>query len=97
MKTAKSIIGIGILSMLMSSCVFSLFPIYTLDSLVYKEELLGTYQQEDVIINIQPGELSASKKFKDLKVKGDVTVNEISIKESLTEDDSQETIQDHKK
>lgn len=32
----------------MSSCVFSLFPIYTEDTLVFKEELLGKWKMDDM-------------------------------------------------
>lgn len=45
MKTkAKSIAVLAILMMCMSSCVYSLFPIYTKDTLVYLPELLGKWQ-----------------------------------------------------
>lgn len=40
----KTILLFGILVATMSSCVYSLFPIYTDDTLVFKEELLGKWQ-----------------------------------------------------
>lgn len=48
MKTkAKSIAVLAILMMCMSSCVYSLFPIYTKDTLVYLPELVGKWQLGD--------------------------------------------------
>jgi len=45
MKTKfKSILALAILMMCMSSCVYSLFPIYTKDTLVYLPELVGKWQ-----------------------------------------------------
>lgn len=43
MKT-RSILLFGILVAFMSSCVYSLFPIYTDDTVVFKEELLGKWK-----------------------------------------------------
>lgn len=40
----KSIVLFGILLASMSSCVYSLFPIYTDDTLVFREDLLGKWQ-----------------------------------------------------
>lgn len=48
MKTkAKSIAVLAILMMCMSSCVYSLFPIYTEDTLVYLPDLVGKWQVGD--------------------------------------------------
>ncbi len=48
MKTkAKSIAALAILMMCMSSCVYSLFPIYTEDTLVYLPDLVGKWQVGD--------------------------------------------------
>ncbi len=49
---AKSIISSIILSILMSSCVFSLFPIYTEESLVFIENLEGKWKSDDGILQI---------------------------------------------
>ncbi len=43
-----SILLFGILIATMSSCVYSLFPIYTEETLVFKEELLGKWAIDDV-------------------------------------------------
>ncbi len=43
----KVIIALGLLMVCMSSCVYSLFPIYTDDTLVYLPELVGKWQSED--------------------------------------------------
>ena len=48
MKTKlKSIVALAILMVCMSSCVYSLFPIYTKDTLVYLPELEGKWQLGD--------------------------------------------------
>lgn len=47
MKKAKSILAFGLLVALLNSCVYSLFPIYTDDTLVYFPELLGRWEMED--------------------------------------------------
>jgi len=39
----------------MSSCVYSLFPIYTEDTIMYKPELNGTYQNGNTTIKFAPG------------------------------------------
>lgn len=39
----RSIVLLGILAVLLNSCVYSLFPIYTEDTLVFKEELVGKW------------------------------------------------------
>ncbi|WP_057938241.1 hypothetical protein [Algoriphagus resistens] len=46
MKKAKSILAFGLLVVLLNSCVFSLFPIYTEDTLVYIPELIGRWDRE---------------------------------------------------
>jgi len=46
MKKAKSILSFGLLVVLMNSCVYSLFPIYTDDTLVYFPELIGRWEKE---------------------------------------------------
>ncbi len=43
----RSIVFFGVLAILLNSCVYSLFPIYTDDTLVFKEELLGTWDLGD--------------------------------------------------
>ncbi|MEP1034980.1 hypothetical protein [Ekhidna sp.] len=43
----RSIILIGLIAIFLNSCVYSLFPIYTEDTLVFKEELLGTWDLGD--------------------------------------------------
>lgn len=39
----RSIIWLGLIAALLNSCVYSLFPIYTEETLVFKEELLGMW------------------------------------------------------
>lgn len=39
----RSIVLLGVLAVLLNSCVYSLFPIYTEDTLVFKSELIGTW------------------------------------------------------
>jgi hypothetical protein len=46
MKKAKSILAFGLLVVLLNSCVYSLFPIYTDDTLVYFPELLGRWEMD---------------------------------------------------
>lgn len=43
----RSIILAGIMAIILNSCVYSLFPIYTDDTLVFKKELLGTWDLGD--------------------------------------------------
>lgn len=47
MQKAKSILAFGLLVVLLNSCVYSLFPIYTDDTLVYFPELLGRWELND--------------------------------------------------
>jgi hypothetical protein len=42
-----SIFLLGILAVVLNSCVYSLFPIYTEDTLVFKDELLGKWTAGD--------------------------------------------------
>lgn len=44
MKKSKVILAFTALMFLMSSCVYSLFPIYTEDTLVFLPDLLGKWQ-----------------------------------------------------
>ena len=46
MKKLKVFVVVGVLMFGMSSCVYSLFPIYTEDTLVFLPELLGTWRQD---------------------------------------------------
>jgi hypothetical protein len=46
MKT-RSLLLFGIIVVMMSSCVYSLFPIYTEDTIVFKEELLGKWKLDE--------------------------------------------------
>ncbi|WP_420316372.1 hypothetical protein [Ekhidna sp.] len=43
----RSIFLLGILAIIFNSCVYSLFPIYTEDTIVFKKELLGKWSLED--------------------------------------------------
>lgn len=43
----QSIVLLGLIAILLNSCVYSLFPIYTEDTLVFKEELLGRWDLGD--------------------------------------------------
>ncbi|WP_175574433.1 hypothetical protein [Algoriphagus marinus] len=45
-KKAKLILSFSLLVVLMNSCVYSLFPIYTEDTLVYFPELIGRWEIE---------------------------------------------------
>ncbi|TXE05761.1 hypothetical protein [Algoriphagus aquimarinus] len=47
MQKAKSILAFGLLVVLLNSCVYSLFPIYTDDTLVYFPELIGRWEMDD--------------------------------------------------
>lgn len=47
MKKFKSYFALGALLILLNSCVYSLFPIYTEDTLVFLPELLGRWQLAD--------------------------------------------------
>lgn len=48
----STLILFGVLMVMMSSCVYSLFPIYTDDTLVFKKELLGKWKlnEEDYLL-----------------------------------------------
>ncbi|PZX47102.1 hypothetical protein [Algoriphagus chordae] len=46
MQKVKSILVFGLLVVLLNSCVYSLFPIYTDDTLVYFPELIGRWDLE---------------------------------------------------
>jgi hypothetical protein len=46
MKKAKSILALGLLMLVMNSCVYSLFPIYTDDTLVFLPGLIGQWEME---------------------------------------------------
>ena len=46
MKKAKSILALGLLMLVMNSCVYSLFPIYTDDTLVSLPGLIGRWGME---------------------------------------------------
>ncbi len=46
MKKLKVFLVLGVLMFGMSSCVYSLFPIYTEDTLVFLPELVGKWQTE---------------------------------------------------
>ena len=46
MKKFRSYFALGALLILLNSCVYSLFPIYTDDTLVYFPELLGRWEIE---------------------------------------------------
>lgn len=43
MKTIKILMLAGAICLLLNSCVYSLFPIYTEETLLYKEELIGKW------------------------------------------------------
>ena len=46
MKKLKVIIAFAVVMLIMNSCVYSLFPIYTEDTLVFLPELVGKWQSE---------------------------------------------------
>jgi hypothetical protein len=46
MQKVKSILAFGLLVVLLNSCVYSLFPIYTDDTLVYFPDLIGRWKLE---------------------------------------------------
>ncbi len=43
----QHLILLGLIAIFLNSCVYSLFPIYTKDTLVFKQELLGMWDLED--------------------------------------------------
>ncbi len=45
--TRKALLVLTILALSLSSCVYSLFPIYTEDTIVFKPELLGEWKLDD--------------------------------------------------
>ncbi len=52
----QTLVLLGFLAVLLNSCVYSLFPIYTEDTLVFKEELLGMWDLgEDEYMIIRQG------------------------------------------
>jgi len=61
MKRVKSILAFGLLVVLLNSCVYSLFPIYTDDTLVYFPELLGRWEMEGDEDYIEFSNLPAEK------------------------------------
>lgn len=95
MKTkAKSIAVLAVLMMCMSSCVYSLFPIYTEDTLVYLPELVGKWQlgdDPDEYMLFEPGfDLDATitvNQPKDKQPKG--TTAQISKNFSITFDEDE--------
>lgn len=46
MKKAKSFLALALLVLVMNSCVYSLFPIYTDDTLTYFPELIGRWEMD---------------------------------------------------
>ncbi|MEB2776862.1 hypothetical protein SYJ56_16160 [Algoriphagus sp. D3-2-R+10] len=66
MKKVKSILAFGLLVVLLNSCVYSLFPIYTDDTLVYFPELLGRWELEGAFDEyIEFNKLTEGKGFLD--------------------------------
>lgn len=85
MKTkAKSILALAVLMICMSSCVYSLFPIYTKDTLVYLPELLGKWQvgnsPDDYILIEKAVEVEASFKVTEGKEPTDpAATNKVTV------------------
>lgn len=77
-------------SMLLGSCVYSLFPIYTKDTLVYKEQLIGTFKSNNGTITIAKADHSKTFNLNTSKAQGKVKVTE-----NVNQDDSEEDIYDH--
>jgi len=90
MRIIKSATLFCLVSIILSSCVFSLFPIYTEETLVYDPGLIGKWELDETVIEITKGELTASKNMKTEKVDG-----AISLKETPGEGDSPEDIKKH--
>ena len=64
----RSILLLGLLAILLNSCVYSLFPIYTEDTLVFKEELLGMWDLgDDSYMIFEKGSEEEEKDDKELK------------------------------
>lgn len=83
MKKAKSFLAFGLLVFLMNSCVYSLFPIYTDDTLVYFPELIGRWAME--------GEPEEYIEFSILPVKKGIFDNSSSVtSEAVSESLSKE-------
>ncbi|MEP2771817.1 MAG: hypothetical protein ABJH05_06690 [Fulvivirga sp.] len=77
-------------SLLLSSCVYSLFPIYTKDTLVYDEQLIGTFKSDNGTITITKAEHSKSFNLNTSKAQGKVKVTE-----NVSEEDSAKDIYDN--
>lgn len=92
MKVTKSILVFCALALMMSSCVFSLFPIYTPETLVYDESLLGTYTNNEVTMEVLPGELTTMTDVKTKKFEGEITMTT-----TPSNNDSPEEVEMHKK
>lgn len=79
MKKFKSYFALGALLILLNSCVYSLFPIYTEDTLVFLPELLGRWQladEEEDYIEFRP--LSADE---GIEIKSDDAGNDFASEE----------------
>lgn len=72
-KLSYSLIGCSIF---LSSCVYSLFPIYTKDTLVYNEQLIGTFKSDNGTITITKADHSKTFNLNTSKVQGKVKVTE---------------------
>lgn len=73
----RSIVLLGLIAILLNSCVYSLFPIYTEDTLVFKEELVGTWDLgEDSYMIIQKGQEDKEEEEKEEEYKYTLVVDE---------------------
>lgn len=85
----KSVFLIVGLSIMMSSCVYSLFPIYTDDTLVFKKELIGSWQSGETTITFLPSsmvnEISVSFEPDDYMIyKGDTIRDKQRMEDAIT-------------
>lgn len=90
MKKLKVFVAFGALCFLMSSCVYSLFPIYTEDTLVYLPELVGKWQidpaNEDNYIEFIP--INEQKKKGTIYAEAEDTESSIASSKMEMNDDT---------
>lgn len=80
----QHIVLLGLIAIFLNSCVYSLFPIYTKDTLVFKQELLGMWDLEDGTYMIFRTREEADKALDGKEEKEKKHKYEIVIKEDFT-------------
>lgn len=81
MNKLKVFVAFGPLCFLMSSCVYSLFPIYTEDTLVYLPELVGKWQ-------LDPANADSYIEFQPVQDKENIVASETTSSKMEMKDDS---------